>query len=68
MDEHDAKRLDIGITMAVATLTEALGMHWENVERRRNRHHVRYRDHDFRELINRNGCHWNEVIGRWGES
>ena len=66
MSEHDdMKALDIGITMAVATLVEALGMHAENQQRESLGHSMAYVKESFDDLLNRNGCHWNAVISRW---
>lgn len=68
MNEQDtAKNLDIGITIAVATLVEAMGMHWENQGRIQRGEALAYPGSDFDGLLERNGCHWNEVIGRWIE-
>ena len=65
MDEVDAKNLDIGITMAISTLVEALGMHWENVQQQGKGEPPAHVERAFQELVERNGCHWNAVTGRW---
>ena len=64
-EADDIRNLDIGITTAVATLVEALGMHWENQRQLQAGEPVTHAAMDFDRLINRNGCHWNAVIGRW---
>ena len=65
MTEDDLRNLDIGITVAVSTLVEALGMQAENQNNLKKGNFVKYNEKHFQDLINRNGCHWNAVISRW---
>ena len=64
-DRDDMRALDLGITMAVATLVEALGMHAENQQRASLGNSMAYTMESFEDLLNRNYCHWNGARGRW---
>ena len=64
-DRDDMRALDLGITMAVATLVEALGMHAENQQRASLGNSMAYTMESFEDLLNRNDCHWNGALGRW---
>lgn len=59
------RMLDVGITLAVQTFVEAMGMVAENQVRAAEGKSPAYDEAAFDELIKRNGCHWNGAIGRW---
>jgi len=65
MEREDLQRLDLGFTMSVATLVEALGMHWENEHRIQCGRSIAYGEKEFQNLLDRNQCNWNDSIGRW---
>ncbi len=62
---NDLKELDYGITMAVQTLVEAMGMQAENQRRLSNGFGLAYTEEQFKDLINNNGVHHNGCLARW---
>jgi hypothetical protein len=56
------KELDYGITMAVQTLVQALGMFCENQQHPQDQP---YTKKDFDALIEKNGVYHNAQITRW---
>ena len=65
LEQHEAKALDYGITMAVATLVEAMGMMSENLQRIHHGESIAYAEKQFEELLIKNGCHHNAAVERW---
>lgn len=66
MDNHIAKEHAYAVTMAVSTMVEAMGMQAENQERLRRGESIAYPEKAFNDLILRNGCHHNAVLGLIG--
>jgi hypothetical protein len=67
MTEQDLKNLDVGFSNAVYSLIEALGMHWENIFRQQKGEGIAFGEEEFNKLLQRSGCGWNDVLGRWGQ-
>lgn len=63
MNEQLLKDHAYAITIATQTLVEAMGMAAENQHRIHRGESLAYIEKDFQDLINRNGCHHNGVLG-----
>lgn len=67
MTRDDMRNLDIGITTAVGTLVEALGMQAENQVRASCGTSPAYGEDAFLDLLKRTGCYSSLAIERWRE-
>lgn len=65
MERDDLQRSDYGITIAVQTLIEAMGMYAENQQRIHRGESLAYPEKAFQKLIEKNGVHHNVAIERW---
>lgn len=66
MNRDDLRALDIGITTAVGTMVEAMGMQAENQQRAAEGKSPAYGEKAFLDLLNRTGCYSNAAMERWG--
>ena len=65
MNEKAMEELDYGVSIAIQTLIEALGMHWTNENQKMRGQIIPYKENDFKDLIERHGIHHNAIINRW---
>jgi hypothetical protein len=65
MEKSYFKELDYGISIAVMTLVQAMGMHAENQQRIHRGASLAYTEQDFNKLLDKNGVHHSGVLTRW---
>jgi len=63
MNDLTAREHAYAITMAVNTLVSAMGMVAENKQREIEGKSMAYTEQQFNDLILKNGCHHNGVLG-----
>ncbi len=65
MTQEDMRALDIGVTTAVATMVEAMGMAAENQQRTVEGKSLAYDEKAFLDLLSRTDCFSSAAILRW---
>lgn len=71
MQDPNSKHLkehDYSLTMAVATMVEAMGMQAENQQRAAIGASFAYDEKAFMDLLERNGTHHNAFMDRWSQT
>ena len=58
----DEKQAALLISQSVATFIEAMGMHWENVQREQRGESIAYPEKAFQELLQNSSIQWNDAL------